>query len=110
MTVDPEALLPDATVATALSELDGWEREGQTITKRYRFKGFKSALAFVNRVAELVNKANHHPDIHVEHYKHVRIVLTTHKVKGISQADLDLARQMDGAEQAGPPDGTLAGT
>lgn len=110
MTVDPEALLPDATVATALSELDGWEREGQTITKRYRFKGFKSALAFVNRVAELVNKANHHPDIHIEHYKHVRIVLTTHKVKGISQADLDLARQMDGAEQAGPPDGTLAGT
>lgn len=110
MNVDPEALLPDDTVATALSELDGWERDGQTITKRYRFKGFKSALAFVNRVAELVNKANHHPDIHIEHYKHVRIVLTTHKVKGISQADLDLARQMDGAEQAGPPDGTLAGT
>lgn len=107
---DPEALLPEATVAAALAGLDGWEREGQAITKRYRFKGFKSALAFVNRVAELVNMANHHPDIHLEHYKHVRIVLTTHKVKGISQADIDLARQMDGAEQAGPPDGTLAGT
>ena len=107
---DNERLLPDPELAAALATLEDWERDGQTITKRFRFKGFKSAIAFVNRVAELVNKANHHPDIHIEHYKHVRIVLTTHRVKGLSQADIDVAREIDGAEQAGPPDGTLAGT
>ena len=84
----------------ALAKLEGWERDGASITKRFRFKGFKSAIAFVNRVADVVNTANHHPDIHVEHYKHVRIVLTTHKVKGLSQADIDVARQIDSAEEA----------
>ena len=66
-----------------------------SIVKRYRFKGFKAAIAFVNAVAHVVNRANHHPDIHIEHYKHVRLVLTTHATKGISQADIDLARAID---------------
>ncbi len=107
MDAEWEALLDEATLAAALASLDGWDREDGTITKRFRFKGFKSAIAFVNRVADIVNKANHHPDIHIEHYKHVRIVLTTHKVKGLSRADFDLAREIDLAEQAGPPGATL---
>lgn len=94
---DREARLGDPALADALASLEGWEREGESITRRFRFKGFKAAIAFVNRVADLVNAANHHPDIHIEHYKHVRIVLTTHKVKGISQADIDLARAIDDA-------------
>lgn len=90
-----ERLLDEPALATALASLEGWECDGETITKRFRLKGFKAAIAFVNEVAAAVNKANHHPDIHVEHYKHVRIVLTTHKVKGLSQADIDLAREID---------------
>lgn len=90
-----ERLLDEPTLAAALALLAGWERDGEAIAKRFRFKGFKAAIAFVNRVAEAVNKANHHPDIHIEHYQHVRIVLTTHKVKGLSQADIDLAREID---------------
>ena len=92
---DNEALLSEAALADALSTLEGWERDGASIAKRFRFKGFKSAIAFVNAVADVVNKADHHPDIHVEHYKHVRIVLTTHRVKGLSQADIDVARAID---------------
>lgn len=92
---DNERLLPEPELAAALGTLEGWERDGASITKRFRFKGFKSAIAFVNRVADIVNKANHHPDIHIEHYKHVRIVLTTHKVKGLSQADIDVAKEVD---------------
>lgn len=103
MASDREALLDDAALETALASLDGWERDGQSITKRFRFKGFKSAIAFVNRVADIVNRANHHPDIHVEHYRHVRIVLTTHKSKGLSQADIDVAREIDSAEEAAAP-------
>ena len=97
---DNEQLLEEPALAEALATLEGWERDGASITKRFRFKGFKSAIAFVGRVADVVNKANHHPDIHVEHYKHVRIVLTTHKVKGLSQADIDVARAIDGVAEA----------
>ena len=103
MVDDREALLPEAAVTVALAGLSGWERDGASITKRFRFKGFKSAIAFVNRVADVVNRANHHPDIHIEHYKHVRIVLTTHKVKGLSQADFDVAREIDAAEEPAAP-------
>jgi len=103
MDTDWESLLDEAPLAAALESLDGWDRQDDTITKRFRFKGFKSAIAFVNRVADVVNKANHHPDIHIEHYKHVRIVLTTHKVKGLSQADIDVARQIDSVEEAALP-------
>mgnify|MGYP000067663143 CR=1 FL=1 len=90
-----ERPLDEAALADALAGLDGWERDGAVITKRYRFKGFKAAVAFVNAVADVVNRANHHPDIHLEHYKHVRIVLTTHRTKAISQADIDVARALD---------------
>lgn len=103
MSEEWEALLPESTVTAALAALPGWERDGASITKRFRFKGFKSAVAFVNRVADVVNRANHHPDIHIEHYKHVRIVLTTHKSKGISQADIDVAKEIDAAEEPAAP-------
>lgn len=91
---DPRPL-SEADAREALTTLEGWESEGRAITKRFRFKGFKTAIAFVNRVADAANQANHHPDVHVEHYKHVRIVLTTHQVKGITRADIDLARTID---------------
>ena len=94
-----ERLLAEPALGAALASLDGWERDGESITKRFRLKGFKSAIAFVNKVAEAVNKANHHPDIHIEHYQHVRIVLTTHKVKGLSQADIELARAIDALDR-----------
>jgi len=90
-----EHRLPEPLLTDILGELDGWERQGETITKTYTFKGFKGAMAFANKVAEAANAANHHPDIHVEAYKTVRIVLTTHITKGISQADIDLAKAID---------------
>ena len=97
-----ERLLAEPALGAALASLDGWERDGEAITKRFRFKGFKAAIAFVNRVAEAVNTADHHPDIHIEHYQHVRIVLTTHKVEGLSQADIDLARAIDALARRRP--------
>jgi 4a-hydroxytetrahydrobiopterin dehydratase len=92
---ESEQLLPEPVLSKLLGELDGWERDGQTITKTFTRKGWKSAMAFANRVAEAATAANHHPDIHIERYKTVRIVLTTHVTKGISQADVDLAQAID---------------
>jgi len=72
-----------------------WRREGNAITRTFTFKGFKSAIAFVNRVAEAANTANHHPDIHLERYRMVRIVLTTHATGALTDADVELARRID---------------
>jgi len=92
---ESEQLLPEPTLAKLLGELDGWQRDGQAITKTFTLKGWKSALAFVNKVGDAAVRADHHPDIHIERYKTVRIVLTTHVTKGISRADIDLAAEID---------------
>jgi 4a-hydroxytetrahydrobiopterin dehydratase len=98
MTVpESEHRLEGPLLSTLLGELDGWQRDGESITKTFTLTGFKSAMGFANRVAEAANAANHHPDIHIEGYKTVRIVLTTHVSHGISQADIDLAKAIDAA-------------
>ncbi len=93
-----ETRLDLAALASLLASGAGWTRDGQTLTKTFTFKGFKGAMAFVNRVAEAANAANHHPDIHLEAYKAVRIVLTTHIAHGLTDADVALATQIDLAE------------
>jgi 4a-hydroxytetrahydrobiopterin dehydratase len=93
---ESEHLLAEPLLTDLLGRLDGWQRDGQAITKTFTLKGFKSAMAFANHVAEAATAADHHPDIHIERYKTVRIVLTTHVTKGISRADIDLATAIDG--------------
>jgi 4a-hydroxytetrahydrobiopterin dehydratase len=93
-----ETRLDDAALASLLASGTGWTRDGGTLSRTYTFKGFKGAMAFVNRVAEAATAANHHPDIHLEAYKTVRIVLTTHIAHGLTDADVDLARRIDALE------------
>lgn len=92
-----ETRLDEAALAALLAP-GSWTRDGDTITRTFTFKGFKGAMAFANRVADAANAANHHPDIHVERYRLVRIVLTTHATRGISDADVELARRIDELE------------
>jgi len=94
-----ETRLDEAALASLLSSGTGWTRAGDSLAKTYTFKGFKGAVAFVNRVADAATAANHHPDIHLEAYKTVRIVLTTHIAHGLTDADVDLARAADAAER-----------
>ena len=89
-----ETRLDDAALARLLAS-GAWRRDGNAITRTFAFKGFKGAMAFANRVAEAANAANHHPDIHVEGYRNVRIVLTTHATARITDADVDLARTIE---------------
>lgn len=89
-----ETRLDEAALAQLLAS-GAWRREGSAITRTFTLKGFKGAMAFANRVAEAANAANHHPDIHVERYKTVRIVLTTHATGGITDADVALARTIE---------------
>ena len=90
-----EHRLEEPLLNELVSELEGWSSDGTRLQKTYTTRGWKSAIAFVNAVAEAAAAADHHPDIHVEGYKRVRIVLTTHVSGGISQADIDLAAAID---------------
>ena len=94
-----ETHLDEAALASLLASGTGWTRDGGTLSKIYMFKGFKGAMAFVNRVAEVATAANHHPDIHLEAYKTVRIVLTTHVARGLTDADVALAKKIDELER-----------
>jgi 4a-hydroxytetrahydrobiopterin dehydratase len=69
-----------------------WRREGDAVVRDVELRGFKSAIAFVNAVAEA---ANHHPDILLHGYRHVRLTLTTHSAGGITENDLALASTID---------------
>ena len=89
-------LLNDEQIAAGLSD-SGWRREGDAIVRDWKLDDFAGAMAFVGRVAELAEAANHHPDILVHGWNKVRLTLSTHSEGGITQADLDLAGQIDGA-------------
>jgi 4a-hydroxytetrahydrobiopterin dehydratase len=73
-----------------------WTREGDAIVREWKLADFAAAVAFVNRVAELAERANHHPDILVHGWNKVRLELSTHSQSGLTEADFALAAEIDG--------------
>ena len=80
----------------ALAGLEGWQLvEGRdAIEKRYTFKNFNQAWAFMSRVALKAEQMNHHPEW-FNVYNRVEVTLATHDVDGLSEKDIRLARFMD---------------
>ena len=64
------------------------------LEKSYRFENFRDALAFTNRVAELAESVNHHPDIELS-WGRVKLTIWTHTIEGLSQADFVWAAKAD---------------
>jgi 4a-hydroxytetrahydrobiopterin dehydratase len=76
---------------------DGWKVvDEHHLEKEFKFKNFRDALAFTNRVGEVAEKENHHPDIFLTWGK-VGIKLWTHNVGGLSENDFILAAKADSA-------------
>jgi len=75
-----------------------WRREGDEIVRDWKFEDFAEAIAFVNRVAEAAEEANHHPDIFVHGWNKVRLSLTNHSAGGLTDADFEMAKVFDGLE------------
>jgi 4a-hydroxytetrahydrobiopterin dehydratase len=75
---------------------DQWRREDEQIVRDLEFKDFAEAMAYVNRVADLAEEANHHPDILVHGWNKVRLTLTTHSEGGLTENDFAMARRIDG--------------
>lgn len=90
--------LPKSRTDELLRKLEeGWTIEqGYHLTKTYKFRDFAEALAFVNRIGEIAEQQNHHPDIHLAWGK-VVIEVWTHKIKGLTESDFVFAAKCDNA-------------
>ena len=78
--------------------MSGWREEGDAIVRDLDFKDFAGAMAYVNRVAELAEEANHHPDILVHGWNRVRLTLFTHTEGQVTDADWRMAERIDALE------------
>lgn len=87
--------LDDDRISARLGGLPGWERDGDEIVKTFELPTFPEAIAFVTRVADRAEAANHHPDIDIR-WRKVRIALTTHDAGGLSDLDFELAGEIEG--------------
>ena len=74
--------------------MSDWDEVDGALEREFTFEGFPQAIAFVNRVAELAEAENHHPDIAVS-YKSVTLRWTTHSEGGITDRDRKLAARSD---------------
>lgn len=83
-----------AELTQKMSKLNDWVLEGESIMKSYEFSDFKSALDFVNKVGEIAEKHNHHPDIFLAE-RNVRLILTTLSIKSLSDLDFKVAEEID---------------
>jgi 4a-hydroxytetrahydrobiopterin dehydratase len=89
-------MLSDQEIQHALTELPGWSRAGDTLTRTFRCATFPAAMAFVQQVADIAEAQQHHPDIDVR-YTAITFHLSTHDAGGITNKDVTLARAIDGA-------------
>ena len=73
-----------------------WRQEGEALVRDYEFKDFAQAVAFVNTVADAAEEADHHPDILIHGWNHVRLTLTTHSAGKLTDDDRKMAERIDG--------------
>ena len=94
------AALSEREIEEALKDLPGWEFEGGEIAKQYTFATFLDAIAFIDRVADAAEEANHHPDLE-NHYNRVRVALHTWSERAVTDKDVRLAHEIEALSDAG---------
>jgi len=77
-----------------LAHVKGWTLDGKIIRKQFIFKNFAEAMEFVNKVADLAEQEDHHPDIKISWNK-VTLELWTHAINGLSENDFIVAAKVD---------------
>ena len=87
--------LKPAEIKQHFAKLDGWSKRGGEIVKTFKFKDFHGTMKFVNGVAKIANKENHHPDMEVG-YNRCVVHYSTHSVGGLSEMDFICATKVNG--------------
>ena len=88
------ARLASDAIARELATVPGFVLDGVAISRTWRFSDFKTAMMFVNGVAALAEKADHHPDISI-HYSEVTLRIWSHDAGGLTARDFALARTIE---------------
>ena len=86
--------LTEGQTSSLLQQLDGWKQQGHLISKDFQFKNYYQTIAFVNAVAWLSHREDHHPDLTVG-YNTCQVAYTTHAVNGLSENDFICAAKVD---------------
>jgi len=89
------AKLSEEAIAENLQRLQSWQRNGNTIERKFKAANFVSALGFINAVGVLAETADHHPDVLLYGWNNVRITLSTHDQGGLTELDFALAAKID---------------
>ena len=84
----------DETIESELKELKDWRLIDNSIEKKFKFLDFSQALAFIIQVGLVAEKSNHHPDL-FNTYNKVIIRLSTHDADGVTDKDIDLAKNIE---------------
>jgi len=89
----PPLLTDDEIAARLLGSL--WARQGDTIVRDIKLENFDEAIMLVDRVAEVSESYNHHPDILIHGWNKVQLTLTNHAAGGLTEVDFDMAARFD---------------
>lgn len=87
-------LLDAADLKAALKKCPEWEHNKTSIFRTVEFEEFSDAIDFVNDIAEVCEKSQHHPEITIR-YNKVTLVLTTDDAGGVTELDIELAQRVD---------------
>jgi|TARA_B100001250_G_C19740142_1_gene762655 4a-hydroxytetrahydrobiopterin dehydratase len=91
-----DTLMPEI-IQERIKKIPEWELNVDSISRRFEFDEYLSAIDFVNTVAEIAEEAQHHPEILIN-YTSVALVLTTHSKGGLTESDFEVAIRIDSLE------------
>jgi 4a-hydroxytetrahydrobiopterin dehydratase len=87
-------LLSQQKAAELMISVPDWTLGEDVISRELRFENIRESMAFAERVVDLAEEQDHHPDIYIS-INYLTLVLSTHKVGGLTQADFTLAEAID---------------
>ena len=88
--------LPLSAATILLADLRGWELgDGKSLRKTIKCKHFLDAVDLIQRIAQVADADDHHPDLHLTKYRSLAIELSTHAIGGLSENDFILAAKID---------------
>jgi 4a-hydroxytetrahydrobiopterin dehydratase len=89
-----ESSLSSQVIKELAVQIPGWIIKDKSIEREFQFRDFKGSIVLVNKIADLAEKQNHHPDICI-YYSKVKLDLSTHRIGGLSRNDFILAAKID---------------
>ncbi|MBS1516676.1 MAG: 4a-hydroxytetrahydrobiopterin dehydratase [Bacteroidetes bacterium] len=87
--------LTEEQISQSLKDLNGWESDKSSIKKTFKTAGFPQTMGLVTAIGAFCQQHDHHPDFLTMKYSEVEVSFSTHSAKGITQKDIDIARDIE---------------